>query len=170
MFLLFSCWKEPDFPREPEIEFKAIEARTFFDEFSTGEKIEVKITLKFKDGDGNLGLDNGNPADSLKPFDFAEGKNKFHHNYFIDVLMEENGEFVPLNLFFTFNGRFPLLNPDGKVRALEGDLVYTIDDFFLTFLPLTFQSGDRLKFRVSIADRALNVSNVVETDPVQIFF
>lgn len=170
VFLLFSCWKEPNYPREPEIEFKAIESRTFFDEFNKTDKVEVKITLKFKDGDGNLGIDNGNPADSLAPFNFAEGKNKFHHNYFIETLVEENGKFVPLNLNFSFNGRFPLLNPDGKVRPLEGDLVYTIDDFFVYYLPLTFQSGDRMKFRVSIADRALNISNTVETDPVQVFF
>ncbi|MBK0403851.1 hypothetical protein I5M27_12700 [Adhaeribacter sp. BT258] len=169
--LLFSaCMKEPVYPSEPQIEFKSITGKTIFDEFRQTEIAEIKITINFKDGDGNLGIDNANPADSLAPFDYANGFNKFHHNYFIEAFIENNGKFEPLNFPISLNGRYPLLNPDGEKRALEGELLYTIDDLIISYLPLSFKSGDRMKFRVSIADRSLNVSNTIETDPVQIFF
>jgi hypothetical protein len=169
--LLFSaCMKEPVYPPEPQIEIKSITARTIYDEFRQTNVAEIKITLRFKDGDGNLGIDNANPADSLAPFDYANGFNKFHYNYFIETYFESDGEFKLVNLPISLNGRYPLLNPDGEKRALEGELLYTIDDLVTAWFPLSFKSGDRIKFRVTIADRALNLSNTVESDPVQIFF
>ncbi|HSI90965.1 MAG TPA: hypothetical protein VK927_07595 [Adhaeribacter sp.] len=170
--LLTGCWGGSDvsFPKEPHIEFKSISARTFIGDFSQAQEVEFTVALTFQDGDGNLGLDNSNPADSLAPFDFRQGTNKFHNNYFIEAFIEKDGEFVPANLPVTLNGRYPILNPDGKIQALEGELRYTFGKFFVAFLPFHFQSGDRMKFRIQIADRDLNLSNVIDTDPVQIFF
>src|SRR5687767_9833359 len=87
LVLLTSCWKEPNFPKEPEIEPSYVTQKTIRDVF--GQPVaEVTIAIKFKDGDGDLGL---NDEDILKPpFNEVPG-NKFTNNYFVETLIEQNG-------------------------------------------------------------------------------
>ena len=175
-FLLFlsiigifqSCIEKPVFNITPEIEFLAIE------NIRVGEGLTAKdsiiISVKFKDGDGDLGLKD---EDTLAPYsDFItnnegiEELNMFRHNYFIDFYRQEGEEFVKVEFpdpTLNFNGRFPYLNePETEGGPLEGVLSYTFD---ITPSPL-IPNNSVLKFEVTIADRALNLSNVIETDTV----
>lgn len=56
---LHSCFEAPDFPVVPQIEFDSI----VFRETPPGNQDTLKITIRFKDGDGDLGLSSSDPAD-----------------------------------------------------------------------------------------------------------
>lgn len=179
LLALASCWKEPIFPDEPTIEFSKINNNVHFDDFKQTLVNEITVGVNFKDGDGNLGLTEADTTGIFerKGTDPATGQplNKFYNNYFIEAFIEKNGEFVPANdelvpgFPLVTNGRFLPLSPDGKRQAIEGELRFTFEVLGAN-LPLYFQSGDRIKFRVQIVDKSLNASNTVETDPVQIIF
>ncbi|KAA9332781.1 hypothetical protein [Adhaeribacter soli] len=168
LVVLAACWKEPNFPKEPQIEFNSIDTKYIED---GGRKALVTIAVNFKDGDGDLGLQAvAKKEDAQPPYDFQEGRNKFYYNYFADSFIEINGNFEPYRpSVITYNGRFTHLNTDGKTKALEGELRYSFE-VIPALLPSEFKNGDRMKFRVQIADRALNLSNTVETEPIKITF
>ncbi len=61
LLLLFNgCFETPNFPVVPEIEFDQI---VFREVPGLQNQDTLKITIKFKDGDGDLGFDPTNPAD-----------------------------------------------------------------------------------------------------------
>lgn len=88
--------------------------------------------------------------------------NPNHYNIEVDFLMKDGNKFVEFDWFDrfcqTFDGRFPYLTV--KDNSLEGTLSYAMisTGFLASF-------GSRaLKLRIQIKDRALNRSNLVETD------
>jgi hypothetical protein len=87
--------------------------------------------------------------------------NPNHYNIEVDFLVEENGTFVEFdwrkNYCSTFDGRFPVLSDNDN--ALDGTLKYNMES--LGFSPLF--RGKKMKLRVQIKDRALHLSNVIET-------
>ena len=167
LFFLTGCFAEPEYPDTPEIEFVKLEnypskARQNVD--------SVVITLFFQDGDGDLGLTS---TDTLPPFsdrNLDGTVNRFRNNFFAQVeRLEEDGEFRPVTFAsenFNLDSRFPVLNTLEKETALEGDLRYSLTLFTTSFSPI--KKGDVLRYRISIADRNLNVSNEVVTDPMTV--
>ena len=130
----------------------------------------VVITLFFRDGDGDLGLTS---TDTMPPFSDRNDDgsiNRFRNNFFAEVeRLNENGEFEPVTFAsqnFNLNSRFPILNTLNKETALEGDLRYSLILFATSFSPV--QRGDVLRYRISIADRNLNVSNQIVTTPMTV--
>ncbi|RAV98601.1 hypothetical protein [Pseudochryseolinea flava] len=94
-------------------------------------------------------------------------RNKYVNNYHVRILEQvatnkfeeiflssENNEIC----YSPFDGRFPVLKDDTN-SPLEGDLSYSLKSFGL----LTVLSPRLFKFEISIVDRALNQSNVIET-------
>ncbi len=64
-----ACFNPPEFPVEPQIEFESIQ----YKEYGTGfdsEYDSLILTISFKDGDGDLGLD---PSENDEPYN-----NKFY--------------------------------------------------------------------------------------------
>lgn len=91
-------------------------------------------------------------------------RNLDHYNFFLTFLVEENDEFVEYNTYERlcagpFHGRFFILNSVGDVRPLTGELQYG----FVSSFRLLFRN-ETVKLRMQIQDRALNKSNIVETD------
>jgi hypothetical protein len=167
LFFLTSCFSEPNYPNTPQIEFVRLQNLQSKARANTDS---VVITLFFKDGDGDLGLTS---TDTLPPFSDrnTDGTvNLFRHNFFADVeRLNAAGEFEPVTFAsqnFNLNSRFPVLNTLEKETALEGDLRYSLTLFATSFSPI--QKGDILRYKISIADRNLNVSNVIETTPMTI--
>jgi hypothetical protein len=72
-----ACFNPPEFPVEPQIEFESIQYKEYGTGFDT-EFDSLILTISFKDGDGDLGLD---PSEIQEPYN-----NKF---YFI-----AEGEFI----------------------------------------------------------------------------
>ena len=88
--------------------------------------------------------------------------NPFQYNFIVEFLVKNNdGTFTEYDFreqfCETYDGRFPILTD--KERALEGVINYSMvsSGFLETF------SIKTLKLRVTIYDRALNISNTVET-------
>jgi hypothetical protein len=162
-FSLSGCWKEPVYPKEPEIEFNSISQKQSFDALGN-PVIEITIALDFKDGDGNMGLD---AEETQPPYNDVPG-NKFKNNYFINAFLSRKNEteFGPYNPPISYNGRFLRLDDNNLGRALEGQLRYT----FNIFPGIDLDKGDKLKFQIQVADRALNLSNIVETAPITLEF
>ena len=146
------CYKEPEFPVEPSIEFDEISKQVRIDQFSGANKDSVVISIKFRDGDGDLGMNNEEIAIAQENQDY---------NYIVRVFRKRRGQFVEFNPFIPYSGFFFRLKNDDKVGPIEGTLSYSID-FPHPFTP----KRDSVQFLVSLKDRAGNVSNVVETETI----
>ncbi|MGV3586599.1 MAG: hypothetical protein ACO1OF_06340 [Adhaeribacter sp.] len=158
LLVLNACQHPPDYDDKPNLEFKNVEKWSSLE--NGVKKDSLILVTRFEDGDGDLGLSN---EDISQP-PFNEGNNNI--NYFVEILIKRDGFFQTLQLpsGFTFNGRFFRLAPDGRVGPIEGDLRYSI---VVRENPL-ITSGDILKFRVRVRDRALRESNTVESDEVKV--
>ncbi len=64
-----ACFNPPEFPVEPQIEFESIQYKEYGTGFDT-EFDSLILTISFKDGDGDLGLD---PSEINEPYN-----NKFY--------------------------------------------------------------------------------------------
>ena len=93
-------------------------------------------------------------------------RNNNHFNYFLDFYTLEDGQWVLYDprqeptCGPNFWGRVFNLNTQGDERPLKGSIKYSL----LSGFRLLFRN-DTLKIRVKIQDRALNVSNTIETEP-----
>lgn len=93
--------------------------------------------------------------------------NQNSFNIEIDFFLRRDGayeefdwrrEFGQFNCI-TFDGRYPILNSEDFERPLAGSLSYSMVSS--GFLPLF--GNDTLQLRIEIKDRALNISNTVES-------
>jgi hypothetical protein len=147
-FLLTSCLDKTEFPIEPAILFK---------EFTTSGDSGI-LVISFTDGDGDIGL---NDHDTVAPYDLATGA---YYNLLLDYYEKQNGVWVNMtdSLPLPFYYRVPVITPTGQNTALEGEIAV---DLIPTYYN-PFSQFDTIKFSVQLLDRALNESNVVETDEI----
>ncbi len=121
------------------------------------DKDSVVISIRFKDGDGDLGTSDNTQI-----------------NYFVDVYGKLDGEFkkvvmndtIPI-LYLSKNSTFFSLNPDGRQGPLEGTLDFGIGTY-IDKRPYKDSVNYTLKFNVYIKDNAGNKSNMIETSEIQI--
>jgi hypothetical protein len=150
--MLSSCYQEPAFNTSPNIEFKGIKKLIILDQFSGAAKDSLIISIKFQDGDGDLGLDETQKPDAIAKNDY---------NYIIRLFRKKNGSFNEIISTVPYSGFFQKLRNDGKTGPIEGVLDYSLD-FFHPSIP----KKDSLKFQIYIKDRAGNSSNTVESNVV----
>lgn len=168
--LVTSCDLIPDFSRQPSISFKGI---TPF-RLNSPLRDSLIITISFQDGDGNLGLsaqDVNPPFNADTTVNGQRQANPFFFNYHISTFKKMNGSFVLAEFAtpnFNFNGRFPVLKPDGESGPIEGELDYSVRiEPPQSFINERFiQVGDTLQFEIFIYDRDLKKSNTVRTSEV----
>ncbi len=145
LFMLFagivisSCIKRPDYPDYPIIKFKAF----------IPEGDSAKLIFEFTDGDGDIGL---LPEDTIPPYDA---------NLFLKYYEQREGEFVEIEPIIPFNYRIPDISRKGKIKTLEGEIMVRINYYYDFASPY-----DTIKYSAYIVDRALNKSNVIETNPI----
>lgn len=145
--LLSGCLKTEEFPVEPVIVYKA------FTQYGDS----ASIVVKFTDGDGDIGLDQGDTTGAFAPGEL------FYHNFFVEYYTLENGVWSPPFVFpLPLYYRVPVVTPTGQNKALEGEIAVALKPY--PTLPGT--SGDTIRYSVKLVDRALNVSNLVYTDQV----
>ena len=89
-------------------------------------------------------------------------ENPFHYNFKVEFFVKQNdGSFTEYDFreqfCETYDGRFPQLTDNS--RALEGEINYSMvsTGFLATF------SIKTLKLRITVYDRALNKSNIIDT-------
>jgi len=145
--LLSGCLKTEEFPDEPAIAYKA------FTQYGDS----ASIVVSFTDGDGDIGLDQG---DTTGPY--APGET-FYHNFFVEYYTLENGVWsAPFEFALPLYYRVPVVTPTGQNKSLEGEIAVALKPY--PTLPGT--SGDTIRYSVKLVDRALNESNLVFTEAV----
>ncbi len=142
-----ACYEPNEFPKEPKLTFE---------KFEKGENKTAYLTVSFTDGDGNIGLKKGDTTGKFSP------DSRYHYNLFLEYYEKQNGEWVHRDLDPPFYYRVPPLEPKGQSKALEGDIEVQLKPTY--FDPSS--PYDTIKFKAQLADRDLNESNVVETDPI----
>ncbi|WP_375437270.1 hypothetical protein [uncultured Hymenobacter sp.] len=167
-----SCISPPDYSDTPRIKFEKLEVVRL--PGAPGEQPidSDTITISFEDGNGDLGL---STTDTMEPYNdvSVNGKqtNPNFYNYYIQFQRKNKAtnqfeDFVDPGSTLglgQYNGRFPRLGPEsGQDAPLKGNLRYN----FSLSLGTPFLPGDEVRFRVSIRDRALNLSNEVFTNSI----
>lgn len=168
VLVLNSCVQTPDYPVTPEIEFESITKfnKLTVDGFGEQTKIDsLVMRVKFKDGDGDLGITDAEIKANPKYKDFK--------NFLVDTYLKKNGNWVQLNLSPALGGLMNFkFKPNQKVGPIEGSIDYSaqfVYAFYKGYSPLFTPKNDTLKFKIQIVDNAFHQSNVVETTPIVIF-
>ncbi|HYG19734.1 MAG TPA: hypothetical protein VD816_12440 [Ohtaekwangia sp.] len=103
--VISSCFNPPEFAIEPHIEFESI---YFGDHPDDSEQDSLVLAIKFKDGDGDLGLDANNPEHNEFPFN--------SDNFYL----AKDGEIKPVGFSRHWTDiPYYFIDPDG----IEGKLV-----------------------------------------------
>lgn len=176
---LSGCLSAPDYSTTPEIEFRDVKITRIPPATPRDlEKIDLEFALGFRDGDGDLGLeeaDFGTP-----PFNATTGgrNNKgYRLNFFVQPYKKNpaTGKFEfflnppPFGTVGEYDSRYPRLNgADGRAAPLKGELRHMLPlsiDGNAAF-PGVFNTGDVFRFEISILDRALHESNKITTSEV----
>ncbi|MDA0939637.1 MAG: hypothetical protein O2990_01420 [Bacteroidetes bacterium] len=144
----FGCLPDPMYPDEPTL---AVER------FVTHSDGTATLTLRFTDGDGNVGL---TQADTLPPFCATC---EHHFNLVGEYQEWENETWNVPNLLVPFAYRVPVAEPTGSSPALDGTI-----DLALTSWHLVGTSADSVRFTWTLWDRDLNPSNEAVTDALAV--
>jgi hypothetical protein len=142
---LTGCIKEEQYPLKPVIEFSKLAALKDV----SGKDSVILITISYTDGDGNIGLPDGDTI-PLK------------YNYFMkffQYINKELVEFQPVDEAITFDARIPVLTPVGKNKNIKGDITRSFQIYYARKL----LQSDTIAFEIYIKDRTLFESNVVMT-------
>ena len=160
--ILYGCITEPKFPKEPRIFFESIRKNNV-PQIGVDSVI---ITIRFEDGDGDLGLTEPQQANEDP---WKDGK---VFNYEVETLVKRGNTWQDYTdrqgLKVNLSGNFtPLVEPTSKPSPIEG----TLDRSIVVFKNLRNPSipNDTLKFNILIRDRALHESNRVETGPIVVY-
>ena len=145
---LTSCVKEKNFPVQPIIEFK---------NYVSYNLDSADCIIKFKDGDGDIGVMDGDTTTELKMKylwkDTADGLFKPYDANLADTTFD--------TLFYSY--RIPNLTPDGQYKALDGEIKAKLRSH-----PLYGLGHHTVKFEIRLTDRAGHVSNMVTTNDISV--
>ena len=146
--LTVSCVEKVDYPLVPDLEYNN------FVKIDNGLGYDDKgiLYLGFTDGDGNIGLADG---DTFPPFD---PQSMYYYNFFVRYFEQQNGTFVEVELPFANNARIPVLSENENPLKGEIALELFINNFTSAF--------DTVRFEAFITDRDLNHSDTVSTPPI----
>ena len=167
--LLSGCITEPKFPKEPRISFESIQKinkPAVIGQVGGGERDSVIITIRFEDGDGDLGLIKGQANEEpwkteLRNYDvqtFVKRGNTWED-------YKEQGKKINQSGNFVFDP--PVVGPSSKPSPIEGTLDYSLIFYQNKIKPST--PNDTVKFNIFIRDRARHESNRVETAPIIVY-
>ena len=144
-----SCFKGEEFPIEPII--------------SEPEFINMTdsamIRFHFTDGDGDVGL---NDNELEPPYDSSS---YYYYNLYLDYYEKDDalGWVRGTDLAgdsISFKYRMERIAVKGKQRGMKGTIAVALNDFQNPFS----DQSDTIKFTIKLIDRALNESNILETE------
>ena len=151
------------FPDTPVITWKSVTVT----KIDTGAvpDYHLKIVISFTDGNGDIGL---GPDDTTGVF---SPNSPYYYNLWVGYYEEVKDSFIHITQSFPFggdtikyNGRIPVITPEGKLKAITGDIEYDID------LGSGTKSGsagqNAIKFDFILLDKALNKSNKIFSPPI----
>ena len=153
--LLSGCLKTEKYPVEP-----AISQKSFALDNDTANAL--KLTIKFTDGDGDIGLDD---SYNYAPYD---RNSAYYYNMLINFQLKENGSWIDAQQLYPY--RLPVITPTGQNKALNGEIEVTMWPFPGPLLPdhPVIDHGDTVRATVKLIDRALHESNVITTSELKL--
>lgn len=145
--LLQFCVKPPDYPKEPVIEFVSLSKTTML-QTPFGQD-SVVITFSFTDGDGDLGFRDGEESVFIK-----DGRDSFQKPSY----------------------RIPFVDQQGAGNGISGEISIVVPTTCCIYpFPLppcdtlnAPQQFDSVFYLIQIRDRAGNLSNEIQTDPIRL--
>lgn len=175
-----TCLTKPEFDQIPSIEFLGI-TKVFIPGDTTGGvgvggsiggsgSDFITISVRLRDGDGNVGLNPSDTAEPFQPFIMIDGENivnEKRNNYIVNLYRKVDGEFVLFEFDsegFVIEGTIPRLKDDDENGPVEADLDYS---FVIRSSTYEFRN-DTVRFDVKVLDRDLNESNTIVTDTLVI--
>ena len=156
--VMAACFNEPNYSDTPEIQLAGPPSRITLEagiRVGESKRDSVITTIRYQDGTGDIGEDPRDTARIRKVF----GKETWG-NYEVRAFQFVDGKYSLLPSSDNGKVYFP-----GPRRLQKGAIEGTID--FSQVFP--YQRPFKLvpvKFQIRIRDRALNVSNVIETDTI----
>ncbi len=151
---LSGCDDSPVFPAEPKVEFIDIQPR----EVRHASSDSVLVTLRFQDGDGDLGSLVGDP-DSVANLILLDSR------YSEGRITEEAFARNPFII--------PTLTPDAKNPSIQGEITVKLN-LLLSFRPVG--EYDSIRYQIILRDRAGNIATPIDggeeavwTDYVRVF-
>jgi hypothetical protein len=151
---LFSCDDMQQLPGRPRIEYRSFSIFDTTDILGNSVK-GGRLNFYFEDGDGDLGLPT--PSDNLAGDSI---------NLFLKLYRLDNGVITPApgnDPLTPIGFRIPYMTRTGVNRILKGNIS-------VVFLYLFYTTEDSIRYDFFIKDRAENISNVVSTDTIPIFY
>ncbi|WP_070137968.1 hypothetical protein [Crocinitomix algicola] len=147
---LIGCFKREEYPVEPSISNPVI----------VDYKDSIYISFDFTDGDGDIGL---SPEELDPPFN---EDSYYYYNIYIDYYEKDdedgwvrgrdvNGDSV------VFPYRIKPIIVKGKARGIKG----TMDVSVIEYRNKSSEQSDTIKYAIKLIDKALNESNLIETEP-----
>ncbi len=149
--LITGCSTPPDYPNEPVIEYLRMNKNAIAQGNQNAQPDTLKITFGFTDGDGNLSSE----SDSMDVF-LTDSRDGFQTTFKLPILPTQgvgngiSGEITvkipntPFQICCTY--------PNGAPACLPNDQFPT-DEFYFT---------------IQLRDRAGNISNTVQTEPITV--
>lgn len=150
------CRDDEDLPDEPKIN------EIWF------EKETDELKIRFTDGDGDFGLEPNQTDPPFNQLNEDGSDNFFYHNLHVDVYYREDGAWLPVPLADGapgFKYRIPDLTPEGQSKQLRVLVTVDFSNANSEILALT-PDIDTVRYSAVLIDRALNMSERRETEPV----
>lgn len=152
LLIIAGCKKFETYPPEPIIKFISLT------KIPNSSGIDDKGILKigFTDGDGDIGLGQG---DTLSPYNPGS---EYYYNFYIFFYEKQNGQYVKFQASTPVHSRIPPIESEVSDRGIKGEIEIEleINNFFSPY--------DTIQFEAYIYDRALNKSNVIRTPDIKI--
>ena len=151
MLIQLSCFKSEEYPNEPII------SEPNFVEMTDS----AIVSFNFTDGDGDIGL---NDEELQSPYDSSS---YYHYNLYLDYYEKDdvNGwqrgkDLAGEDISFTY--RIERIKVKGKQKGIKGKMEVTLNTYRNPFS----SQNDTIKFAIKLIDRALNESNIIETQEI----
>ena len=170
-----SCEKPPDYGLTPYIKFDNIVKTLVNDSSTQSFEEKVIISVKFQDGDGDLGVST-NDVSNIKYRAYSDtsvsqnGDTSYKFiNYRAKIFRKEAGQYIPGKTIIRLGGTFSELIKYSEIGPIDGVLDYGFGFSFEEAQGLGYKRNDTIRFEVYLIDRALHISNTITTDSIVMF-
>lgn len=151
-FILTACFKKEEYPVVPVITYESF--------IIAGDT--AVLTFNFTDGDGDLGL---SESDTLAPYNT---ESEYYYNLYLNYYekTDDNGWEIGKDLegdSIQFKYRMKPIEYSGKTKGLKGQMAVNMGSLFYNNLST---ESDTIKYSIQLIDKALNKSNIIETEEI----